>query len=138
MKKKEIWFEATQLLKSPTGHKSGIGYFTENIIKNLVLNYKEKDYKIVGNIFLNKKVPNKIAGISDKHILVTRYVPPKVWGQAIKLGIMPKINYLYKGKPDLVVNFDFVRAPVSKGIKTISVIHDLAYEVYPQYTEHRN
>ena len=96
MKKREIWFEATQLLKSPTGHKSGIGYYTENIIKNLALNYKDNDYKIVGNVFLNKKIPNKIAGISNKDILVTRYVPTKVWGQAIKLGIMPKINYLYK------------------------------------------
>jgi len=138
MKKREIWFEATQLLKSPTGHKSGIGYYTENIIKNLALNYKDNDYKIVGNVFLNKKIPNKIAGISNKDILVTRYVPTKVWGQAIKLGIMPKINYLYKGNPDLVVNFDFVRVPVSKRIKTITVIHDLAYEVYPQYTERRN
>ncbi len=138
MKKKEIWFEATQLLKSPLGHQSGIGYYTENIITNLVKHYNDYNYKIVGNIFINKNVPTKLAAINNDNFLLTRYIPAKLWSQSIKLGILPHINLIHKGSPDLVINFDFVRAPVSKKVKTITVIHDLAYEVYPQYTEKRN
>lgn len=138
MKKKEIWFEATQLLKSPLGHQSGIGYYTENIITNLVKHYNDYNYKIVGNIFINKNVPTKLAAINNDNFLLTRYIPAKLWSQSIKLGILPNINLIHKGSPDLVINFDFVRAPVSKKVKTITVIHDLAYEVYPLYTEKRN
>lgn len=138
MKKKEIWFEATQLLKSPLGHQSGIGYYTENIITNLVKHYNDYNYKIVGNIFINKKVPTKLAAINNDNFLLTRYIPAKLWSQSIKLGILPHINLIHKGSPDLVINFDFVRVPVSKKVKTITVIHDLTYIVHPEFIEKRN
>jgi glycosyltransferase involved in cell wall biosynthesis len=138
MKKKEIWLEATQLLKSPAGHKSGIGYFTENLIKNLLNTYKEYDYKIVGNIFVNKIKPKVVAGKKGHDLLLTRYIPSKIWNKAVIMGILPNIDLLYKGSPDLVINFDFARVPVSRNIKTITVIHDLAYVVFPGYTEKKN
>lgn len=36
MKKPQVWFEATNVFASPTKHRSGVGYYTENIIRNCI------------------------------------------------------------------------------------------------------
>ena len=128
-KRPQVWLEVTHLLASPSGNKSGIGYYTENVIRALAQIQHNYDFQLVGNLFATTTVPNFIEtlGLPTR---ISRIFPGKVWNQAFKRGIMPPINYIHGGRPDLVVNFNFVRYPVSAGIKTITVIHDLAYEKF--------
>jgi glycosyltransferase involved in cell wall biosynthesis len=141
MKTKQIWLEATHLFKSPTRNKSGIGNYTENIIKGVIdlntnNNYR---YSIVANLFFTNK-KRYITGIKSRDFsyLYSRFIPGKVWNQLLKKKLMPPLDIIHLAKPDLVVNFDFTAVPTTKKIKAITVIHDLAFLKYPQFVEEKN
>ena len=141
MKNKEVWLEATHLFKSPTRNKSGIGNYTENIIKGIIDQNKCKDlnFSVVANLFFtNKKI--FIAGIksTDYSYLFTRFIPGKVWNLLLKKKLMPPIEMLHLKRPDLILNFDFTAVPTLNNTRVITVIHDLAFLKYPMFVEAKN
>lgn len=140
MKKLKIWLEATHLFMSPTRHQSGIGYYTENIIRSLIELDQNDDFSVVANLFATNK-PSKVKispAAKNYNYKFIRFLPGKVWNQLIKRRVLPPVNVLLKDTPDVMVNFDFVRLPVSKKVKTLTVIHDLAFLHYPEFVQSRN
>lgn len=140
MKKLKIWLEATHLFMSPTRHQSGIGYYTENIIRSVIELDQNDEFSIVANLFATNKLPKvKISSTTKNYnYKLIRFLPGKVWNQLIKRRVLPPVNVLLKDTPDVMVNFDFVRLPVSKKVKTLTVIHDLAFLHYPEFVQSRN
>ncbi len=133
----EVWLEITHLLASPTGNKSGIGYYTENLIRALAKEHDEYNFVLIGNLFATAEIPSSIQAL-NLPMKFSRYIPGRMWNQAFKRGLMPPVDILHSGKPDLMVNFNFVRYPVRQRVKSITVVHDLAYEKYPDHVESRN
>ncbi len=130
--------EATNVFASPTGHRSGIGYYTENIIKGCIeQGGDDLDFYIAANLFFTNKP--RLLEINGRHnYKFTKFIPGKVWNQLGKKQLLPPIDMIRGGKPDVVVNFDFVRLPVSSRVKTITVIHDLAFVHFPEFIESKN
>lgn len=140
MRKLKVWLEATHLFMSPTRHQSGIGYYTENIIRSLIELDPNDDFSIVGNLFASNS-PKKLNISPNAHnydYKLIRYLPGKVWNQLIKRRMLPPVNVLFRDTPDVMVNFDFVRLPVSSKVKSLTVIHDLAFLHYPEFVQSRN
>ncbi len=140
MKQLKIWLEATHLFMSPTRHQSGIGYYTENIIRSLIELDQNDEFFIVANLFATN-TPSKVKispTAKNYNYKLIRFLPGKVWNQLIKRRVLPPVNMLLKDTPDVMVNFDFVRLPVSKKVKTLTVIHDLAFLHYPEFVQSRN
>lgn len=138
MNKPKIWMEATNVFASPTGHRSGIGYYTENIIRGCIeRGGDEFDFYIVANLFFtNTPSPLDING--KYNYKFTKFIPGKLWNKLSKQRLLPPIDKLHTGNPDVVVNFDYMRLPVSPNVRTITVIHDLAFVHYPEFIESKN
>lgn len=133
-----IWLEATHVLSSRGRNRTGIGHYTEELITNLADLNSKASYTVVGNVFITSPPRFLNPRIQNIHYRLTRLFPGKVWNQLFKKHVLPPLNMLIPGKPDLVVFFNFVRYPVTPGTKTMVVIHDLAYEKYPQTIQGRN
>lgn len=141
MRKKQVWLEATHLFKSPTRNKSGIGNYTENIIKGVLDQENANNYhfSIAANLFFTNK-KRYIAGIRSKDFsyLYSRFIPGKVWNQLLKRKLMPPIEFLHLKKPDAVVNFDFTAIPTAKKVKNITVVYDLSFLKFRKYSDSKN
>ncbi len=133
----QVWLEITHLLASPTGNKSGIGYYTENLIRAVAKQNSDYDFWLVGNLFATSPIPDFVKSMGPP-TKISRFFPGKVWNAAFKKGFMPPINRIHGGQPDFVINFNFVRYPVSPGTKTITFIHDLAFEKFPEHVQEKN
>ena len=133
---KNIWLEATHLMSKKGQNKTGVGYYTHNIIRNLVgLNPKDQ-YVVFGARFGEKLDYSK--DYPGAKVRIIRTLPGKVWNQLIKKNLMPPLEAMYRSKPDVVVFFNFVKLPTLSITKTVVVIHDLAFEHFPEYIDKKN
>lgn len=133
----KIWLETTHTLSRREG-RDGVGHYTEELIKHLVADWPEQPFELVGNVFLSKP-PHLPPGLASQvKLRLSRWFPGKVWNQLFRYGLMPPLNWLIPGHPELVVFFNFVRYPLSKGIKSLVAIHDLTFEHYPERVRPRN
>jgi glycosyltransferase involved in cell wall biosynthesis len=135
----QVWLEATHTLANRT--RTGVGYYTEELIAGLVAADSDRDYTLVGNVFASAKpqLPPLPPAVRQRlRVRLSRFFPGKVWNQLFKKRLLPPLNQLIPGRPNLVVFFNFVRLPVTRGVKTIVTIHDLAYRRFPDTVQDRN
>lgn len=135
---KKVWLEITHLLVTPTRHPSGIGYYTQRLIDSLAERQKPNiTYSLVGNSFITNRISSLVAHnpMSKK---LFRLFPGKIFNQLVKRGLLPPLELLYRGRPDLIVTFNYVRFPTLKNTRTITTIHDLTYIRFPEYVESKN
>lgn len=135
--KNQVWLDVTHVLVSPTRYATGIGYLTEELVRALIKTDTSHRYTLIGNLFLTRPLNPLLTDTGAPHRLF-RLFPGKVWNQLYKRHILPPITWLLRGRPDAVVFFNFVRFPVSKGVRTLTFIHDLAFKVQPEYVAASN
>jgi glycosyltransferase involved in cell wall biosynthesis len=134
----QVWLESTHTLATRGRGRDGVGHYTEELIAHLAKQDPERTYTVVGNIFATAE-PHRLKPRSDNiRFRFSRLFPGKVWNQMFKRGVMPPLNWIIPGRPDLVVFFNFVRYPLTPGVKSIVVIHDLTFEHYPAQVQGRN
>lgn len=118
------------------GNTSGV----EIYIRQLLVHLFEMDKKNSYILFLNsrkseKNILNAFKGYNVS-IVHTRY-PNKIFNAFLTFFRWPKLDKLIekrcKKKPEVFFMPDIRPAPLSKGTKKITVVHDLAYEHFPQF-----
>jgi glycosyltransferase involved in cell wall biosynthesis len=139
VKRRQVWLESTHTLSGGANGRTGVGHFTEECISHLTALDHTCDYTIVGNVFATAKphLP-KLLDPEQVKVRVSRKFPGKVWNQMFKRGVMPPLNVIIPGRPDLVMFFNFVRYPLTQGVKSAVVIHDLTFEHFPEAVEAKN
>jgi glycosyltransferase involved in cell wall biosynthesis len=133
-----VWLEATHTLSSRGRGRTGVGHYTEELIAHLLAADPKRVYTVVGNVFMAAMPALPRVWTNNVRFRLCRLFPGKVWNQLFKRGLMLPLNWLIPGRPDLVVFFNFVRYPVTPGVKTITAIHDLAYLKFPEAVQGRN
>ncbi len=140
MKKPVVWLEVTHVLTSPTRFLTGIGYLTDQLIRTLVAEDNTKEYSLFGNNFISNpsgELIRETAGIAESKLW--RLFPGKIWNRLIKLQLLPPVDLLFRGRPQAIVFFNYIRLPVlSKRVRTLTFIHDLTFMVYPDYIQDKN
>jgi glycosyltransferase involved in cell wall biosynthesis len=126
----QVWFEATSILNPSSPQQAGVPQYTKNMLEALLAIDSKNNYSLCGNLFFTTR-PCKFAGRYRPRLI--RYIPGRVWNQLIKRRLLPPINLLVGSKPDVVIFPNYVRLPVSPGIRTLTTIHDLGFIKYPEY-----
>jgi glycosyltransferase involved in cell wall biosynthesis len=135
--KKQVWLEITHVLVSPTRFTTGVGYLTEELVRALLKRDATYDYTLAGNLLFTRPL-NPILTETSAPRRLFRLLPGKVWNQLFKRHLLPPITWLLHGRPDAVVFFNFVRFPVSRGVRTLTFIHDLGFMVHPEFVAEAN
>ncbi|OQA91400.1 MAG: D-inositol 3-phosphate glycosyltransferase [Elusimicrobia bacterium ADurb.Bin231] len=121
------------------GGKRGIGNYTENLIKWLAAVDNENRYTIFSWFFreYNKKLGMIYCPGSKNFSLYASRFPERLlnlleWDRGI-----PVIDFLLKGRKIAVYHSPGPRLPKLKKIKTIITLHDLMYELHPEWVDTR-
>ncbi len=127
-----------------TGTRGGIPEFTRLLFEYLFLNAPQHTYVLFGNALHMHgdctKLMNHWGSYSNVRMCITRY-PTKLFSFFLKYFNYPKLDTFIASRcgiiPDVVVacNFDFF--VFSKECKSLLVIHDITYDLYPSFSSWR-
>lgn len=116
--------------------KTGVGYYTHNLINALQRVDKKNDYTLLyWKLIIPKNyAPIKITSSNFK----SRFIrfSYHIYYKLFKLGLGIPLNFFIR-KPDVILFTNFVCFPIF-GSKTIVVVYDLSYKRYPQYSDEKN
>ncbi|MCS7093315.1 MAG: glycosyltransferase family 4 protein [Patescibacteria group bacterium] len=113
---------------------SGVANYTYNLIKNLLIHDDKNQYFIFYSSL--RKPPETLEKLSQLkklggQVFIT-HLPPRVltliWG---RLNLIPLEWFI--GKCQLIFFSDFLRPPTLPETRGITTIHDLTWQLYPQY-----
>jgi len=108
---------------------SGISEYTYNLIKHLLAIDQENQYFLFANSRKQKKMPEfKQENVFPK---IFRY-PNKIFNLSIKFLNIAKIDKLIGGV-DVFLTPSFLFTNLSKDCRKILIIHDLSFELYPEF-----
>ena len=134
-KKLKILFDANPMVN---GNKSGVGYYTYNLIQELSNRHKN-DIELVGHYFnfLGRKHPKLPTGDNISY-RQSRIIPGKALSLTRALGFQLPLELFFKSNGDAVIYTNFVALPSVFKIPRFTAIHDLSYEEVPQYVADKN
>lgn len=134
--RKQIWLESTHLYRTKTGKWTGINYYTASLAEALVAS-GQFSYSVVANLFFTTKT---YPVLRSKHVgyKFWRFFPGKLWNRLVRYRMLPRLDLLFGGKPDLIVFLNFARLPISRRARTITFVHDLAFVRYPEFIDDNN
>lgn len=123
-KRKKIVVNTRFLIK---GKLEGIGYFTNEIIKELVRQHPEVDFYFLFDRDYDSEF------IFAENVTGVKLFPPArhpfLWFIWFELSVA---LWLFKNKPDLFLSMDGYTSIISR-VPKITVIHDLAFEHFPNH-----
>ncbi|MDB5160733.1 MAG: putative glycosyl transferase group 1 [Candidatus Saccharibacteria bacterium] len=133
--KLSVLFDANPLV---AGQKSGVGYYTYQLIDALAKNYPD-ELMLVGHYFnfLGRKNPDLPDHPNIKY-KTSVLLPGKVLSVARRLGLQLPFDILIKSRGDIALFPNFVSLPMIQKAKKAVVIHDLCFEDFPQYLQEAN
>ena len=118
------------------GNTSGVEIYIRQLLIHLFEMDKKNSYILFLNSRKNEKALLNVFKGYDVKIVHTRY-PNKLFNVFLTFLRWPKLDKLIekrcKRKPEVFLVPDLRPTPLSKGTKKITVVHDLAYEHYPQF-----
>lgn len=122
-------------IRSLTMPKTGVGYYTNNLINSILYLDQENEYNLFYYNFFNRKYEFDIDGnrVSSKEI---KFIPQRVFNFVWRYIDFPKLDTIV-GKMDLFHFPNFTMMPVKKG-KVVITVHDLSFMRYPHFTEPKN
>lgn len=132
MARLKIGFDAQALL----GKKTGVGYYTENMIRTMVKLDPQTDYSLVLFTFFTTKFaqPLKTAA-SNVHYRLIRVLPGRVFSKLLKWNLLPPLD-LFLGKRFYIFP-NYVRWPLLFSPSAV-IIYDLSYIFLPEYSDEQN
>lgn len=114
-----IGFEASAL----RGYKSGVGYYTENLLGSIMRVAPEHDYVL----FSNREMNDAWQRLGSERLYDRRYFPVRaLWMQAMLPGSLSDVH------PD-VCHFTNYLAPLSCECAQIVTIYDMTVFITPRY-----
>lgn len=123
-KRKKIAVNTRFLIK---GKLEGIGYFTNEILKELVLQHSEIDFYFLFDRNFDSEY------IFAKNITAVNLFPPArhpfLWFLWFEFSVA---YWLYNNKPDLFLSMDGYTS-LNSDIPKVTVVHDLAFEHFPNH-----
>lgn len=135
MKPLKLVFDANPMAYSK---KSGIGYYTQNLIISLAEQYPQ-EVELIGYYFnfLGRKNPHlpQYPNLSYRPI---RWFPGTGVYYLRRLGINPPLKGFVSDKPDALFFPNFLTLPYSLSVPTVLTIHDVAYLERPEYIHPRD
>lgn len=116
---------------------SGVANYTYNLVKTLLEEDKNNEYRLFYSSFYKQKNDNYLKEFSQLGAKIYYYHFPIKFLQFCweKLDIMP-VEWLI-GKVDVFFSSDFLRPPLLAGTKGVTTVHDLTWKIYPQFHEQR-
>jgi len=132
--KLKVLFDANSLI----GQKTGIGFYTEHIIKSLEENYGE-EVMLTGyyfNFLGRGQKPPELSSVVYKPV---RWFPRQLLSLARRCGFQIPLFMVVPSSLRFDVAFfpDFVALPLLK-VRGVIVIHDLCFIDHPEYVAKRN
>lgn len=135
-KKLRVLFDANPIVN---GNKSGVGYYTYNLITALAENYPN-DIQLTGHYFsfLGKKDAADLPKASNITYIRSRFIPGKILSITRMLGLQPPLELFFRRKGDLALFTNFVSLPSLFRTPTLVTVHDLCFEDVPEYVAEKN
>lgn len=131
----KILIEGTPSFKN----RSGVGQYVFNLLKELFALDKKNTYMIYGYILFGKKFTSPFKNLpKNVKLRLVRFFPSKFVNLSSRKFLPPPIDLLTLTKPELVIFTNFVRSPLITSAKSISIIYDLSFEKYGQYSDKKN
>jgi glycosyltransferase involved in cell wall biosynthesis len=132
---KKIAIEGSLFFKRPTG----VGHYAKSLVQAASTLDSDVNFEIVRHWLFFKKFQAPIPPTKHLHYRLVKWFPPMVYYQSFKRlpWIFPYDWTAFK-KYDAVLFFNFISYPLSKGVKSIIVIHDLTYIKFPEYMQATN
>lgn len=125
-----IAFSGQPLLEK---EKTGIGYYTEGLVKNIIKQYAQNEYFI--NVFSYKKpeaAKEMLSAYENRNtrVNVCRFMPLKIY--KLIWSVIPIPYYVFfKEKVDITHFFNYYIPPFVRG-KKVTTIHDMTIKAYPE------
>lgn len=132
----KILFDANPLI---SGSKSGVGYYTYNLIEALAQNYPN-ELVLVGHYFnfLGQKKKLDLPKAKNIHYKQSVIIPGKALNLARKLNFQLPLELFFKQRGDVALFTNFVSLPSIFKTPTFVAIHDLCFFDVPQYVSKPN
>lgn len=136
LRKIKILFDANPMVN---GNKSGVGYYTYNLIDALASNYPN-DIELVGHYFsfLGKKDGADLPKAPNITYVRSRLIPGKILSVTRMLGLQPPLELFFRTKGDVALFTNFVSLPSTLNTPTLVTVHDLCFEDVPEYVAEKN
>ncbi len=114
---------------------SGVANYTYNLVKNLLQNDKENEYRLFYSSFHKQKSTDYLKEFEKLGAKIYHYRFPFKFLQLCweKLNIMSVEWFI--GKVDVFFSSDFLRPPLLPKTLGITTVHDLVWKMYPQFHE---
>lgn len=116
-------------------NRSGVGQYVYRLLGKLLEIDKDNNYFIYGFLFAGKKFnpPYKKLPKNARYNLI-RLLPLKINNVLSRRLFVPPIDVLSGIKADLTIFTNFVRTPLPLGSKSITIIYDLSFITYRQFS----
>lgn len=127
-----IAFSGQPLLEN---EKTGIGYYTEGLVRNIIRKHPENSYSINAFSYKGKKAAeSKLSIYSDLcknvKVRVCGWMPLKIYKLIWNAVPVPYCK-LFREKEDITHFFNYYIPPFVKG-KRVTTIHDMTIKAYPE------
>ena len=132
---KKILIEGTPVFRSRTG----IGQYVFNLCNELFKQDKENKYIIYAYIFLGKKFTSPFKKLpSNVRFKLIRYLPSKIVNLVSRRISPLPVDLLTATSPDIILFTNFVRGPIVTNAKTITIIYDLSFMLFNEFSNSKN
>lgn len=129
----KIYIEASSLFQ----RRTGIGQYSKRLIEQVSKIDKNNSYTLFAFLFA-KKEPNLPVKSSNVYYKFIKFMPSKVYSRLLKSGVRINVDKLIGAPADLYIFTNFVVWPISKSKRAWSIIYDVSFIEYPEYSEPKN
>lgn len=131
-----VLFDANPLVN---GNKSGVGYYTFNLIQSLARAYPD-DIKLVGHYFnfLGSKSGVELPTAPNISYRQSRIIPGKLISITRRLGFQPPLELFFRCRGDINLSTNYVSLPSLTRIPSVVAVHDLSFIDTPDYVSKKN
>lgn len=103
--------------------KTGVGYYTEHLLRHLAGNGSKDEYVVVSNrpIETARRLPSRV-----RQVISRVHVPRLVWMQAIAPHVLRAVGAE-------IAHFTNGMVPLASPVPTVVTIHDMSLTIHPRY-----
>ena len=125
-----IAFSGQPLLEK---EKTGIGYYTEGLVKNVIKQHPENTYLINAFSYKNpKEAKERLSAYKSENtsVKVCRFMPLKIYKLIWSVLPVPYCAF-FRERADITHFFNYYIPPFVRG-KKVTTIHDMTIKAYPE------